>query len=130
MLPRIASHRHSVCPPSGGSSLPICSPSLPCIVRSISPRLLCPALTCNAVPFCCLLAWNWSRAPARLSWRDEAGVPCSASWSNQRAGRNSSMSMYSMFHAFSTISPLFHAFSTVLVEWSQILEELPFFKSF
>jgi len=51
---------------------------------------------------CCCNAWNWLNAPTRLSWREEDGFPCAASRSERGAGRNSSMSTYSRFQAFST----------------------------
>ena len=43
------------------------------------------------------------RPPTRLSWKDEIGVPCSDRQSDRGAGRNSFMSTYSLFHAFTTV---------------------------
>ena len=54
-------------------------------------------------PLCPWAAWNWLRAPTRLSWRVEADLPCSASLRERGAGRNSSMSTYSPLHTFSTV---------------------------
>ena len=51
---------------------------------------------------CCCIAWNWLKAPTRLSWREEDGLSCSSIRSERGAGRNSSMSTYSRFHTLST----------------------------
>ena len=50
----------------------------------------------------CCIAWNWLKAPTKLSWREGDGLPCSASRNARGAGRNSSFSTYSKFQTFST----------------------------
>ena len=52
--------------------------------------------------WCSWVAWNWLRAPTKLSCSEGVGFPSSASRRERGAGRNSSMSTYWRAHAFST----------------------------